>query len=346
MVEGRRVAVGDPIIDYFPPIVDRDLFFRVRAGQGRRRTNGAGRKGLTISNLFSGLANCEYCGGPMRFENKGLPPKGGKYLVCDQGKRGLGCIAKAWRYDDFESSILAFVKGINFDQLVIGETEISNRQRLENQKSSLEGEVQELTIALQKTYDPFISSNETSEFVGKKLAELEVRKTALVASAATLEATISLAREQTSSFYEGRDRIKALLALVRGNDKSEAYKLRAQIVDRLKSLIRTIYVATVGCGPTLEKLLQTELEEPSADDGLVAELRASIDSPIGRQRFFTVIFNNGVSLRITPTPNDPLSYISKAYGTPNDMIAEDSNGQFTKIQPQPKLDNLITKALG
>ena len=62
--------------------------------------NGAGRKGTSFTNIFSGIAKCAYCGSPMKFENKGPRPKGGTFLVCDGARRGLGCEIARWRYDD------------------------------------------------------------------------------------------------------------------------------------------------------------------------------------------------------------------------------------------------------
>src|ERR1017187_6470148 len=61
LVNGKRIAEGESIKNYFPLIVDEKLFYRSQSGRGQRRTNGAGRKGDNISNLFSGIANCAYC---------------------------------------------------------------------------------------------------------------------------------------------------------------------------------------------------------------------------------------------------------------------------------------------
>jgi hypothetical protein len=40
-------------------------------------------KGKHFTNIFSGIAKCAYCGSSMKFENKGKPPKGATFLVCD-----------------------------------------------------------------------------------------------------------------------------------------------------------------------------------------------------------------------------------------------------------------------
>jgi Recombinase zinc beta ribbon domain/Recombinase len=116
--KGRKVADGSAIPDYYPKIVEKELFLRAkqsRFGRDFRDQYAAkGRKGEFVSNLFSGLARCAYCGGSMRFENKGPGPKGGAYLVCDKIKRGLGCKNLRWRYKDFEASFQPISSAFSF----------------------------------------------------------------------------------------------------------------------------------------------------------------------------------------------------------------------------------------
>src|SRR6266540_2728632 len=58
LVDGKRVSDGEPIRDYFPAIVDQQLFYRAESGRSQRRVRGAGRKGRFVSNIFSGIAMC------------------------------------------------------------------------------------------------------------------------------------------------------------------------------------------------------------------------------------------------------------------------------------------------
>jgi DNA invertase Pin-like site-specific DNA recombinase len=118
---GKRVLEGEPVKNYFPAIIEEELFYRAQHGRSQRRVNGAGRKGIAFTNLFSGLATCAYCKSPMVFENKGLGAKGGNYLVCSDARRRLGCQSVRWRYRDFEASFLAFVQEIDFADIVDGE---------------------------------------------------------------------------------------------------------------------------------------------------------------------------------------------------------------------------------
>jgi hypothetical protein len=90
----------------------------------------------------------------MNFENKGKPPKGGTFLVCSNGKRGLGCEITRWRYDEFEASFLAFVQELDLAQ-VIGTEDSSKRADLENSIAALNGELTETQTLRDKTFELF-----------------------------------------------------------------------------------------------------------------------------------------------------------------------------------------------
>lgn len=94
----RRVPVGDPIERYYPPVVDEALFHAVEKGLAANRGKG-GQTGKA-SNLLVHLAKCGYCGGVMTYADKGKPPKGGRYLVCDNAKRRRGCSPRCMSYDE------------------------------------------------------------------------------------------------------------------------------------------------------------------------------------------------------------------------------------------------------
>lgn len=85
---GKRIPDGEPIPNYYPPIIDEVLFWRVRASVESRSKGAAGRKGKGYANLLQGLGMCE-CGASLVYVDKGKSPKGGQYLVCSRAKRGL-----------------------------------------------------------------------------------------------------------------------------------------------------------------------------------------------------------------------------------------------------------------
>lgn len=61
---GKRRPRGEPR-QYYPPIIDEQLFYRAQKEQHSRRIGSSGRKGHDLKNLFSGLARCGVCKGPI-----------------------------------------------------------------------------------------------------------------------------------------------------------------------------------------------------------------------------------------------------------------------------------------
>lgn len=85
---GKRVRLpaGPPIDGYFPAIITAEQFARVRELRRQRRT-APGRPARSAANLLAGLAICGACGSPLRYVNKGRPPKGRVQLVCAGAQR-------------------------------------------------------------------------------------------------------------------------------------------------------------------------------------------------------------------------------------------------------------------
>lgn len=107
----KRKPIGEPIEDYYPPIIPKEQFYEVQTMMQLNRQskgNAGGRNGKN-SNLFSHIAKCGLCKHPMTFVNKGYA----KYLVCDSNRRNLGCNAKKIMYDEFERVFFEYFEELN-----------------------------------------------------------------------------------------------------------------------------------------------------------------------------------------------------------------------------------------
>lgn len=151
MVDGKKEPVGDPIKDYYPAVVSKDVFYAVQ--EKFKKNKGKFRGGRTgkISNLFTHLATCGYCGGAMHFINKGKPPKGNTYLVCDNAKRKNGCKYVSWKYDEFEKDIinLLSIGDLDLDSLMPSRTKIKSEiESLEIKKAGIDGRLSKLEFQI------------------------------------------------------------------------------------------------------------------------------------------------------------------------------------------------------
>lgn len=101
----RRVP-QEPIPNYYPAIVDRDLYEQVRAlrfGSPHPLRGRAASK--EVRNLFGGLLRCARCGGSVYREGKGRARPW--YLICNRAKHGAGCIYQTTHYHVVEEQFIA-----------------------------------------------------------------------------------------------------------------------------------------------------------------------------------------------------------------------------------------------
>jgi DNA invertase Pin-like site-specific DNA recombinase len=309
VISGKQVPEGEPIKNYFPSIVSEQLFYRANAAKSVRRVSGRGRKGATISNLFSGLAKCAYCKSAMAFETKGRGLKRRTYLSCDGAKHGLSCERQAWRYDDLEASFLAFVKELDLESLMRGESETNGRAALDNDIASLRGRLASLDEQRERTFDLYAKSGSAADFVGQKLHAIEEERTKVVNALAQKEGERDRLKSEIRGFYESKDQIKALLTRLQQPGSDDVYKLRAQISARLKSLVTDIYIAPVGSAPLTRRAIEyLRQRAPEASAEAIANLMARLNEEREHRRYFLVGFKDGTLRGVLLSSDDPLQF--------------------------------------
>jgi hypothetical protein len=86
---GKQVPDGDPILNYYPNLLEKHpgLFESVQQEIDRNRGKGQGGRNDKANNLLLKLVRCAYCGGPMHYVNKGQ----WQYLRCYNGMHGVKC---------------------------------------------------------------------------------------------------------------------------------------------------------------------------------------------------------------------------------------------------------------
>ncbi|MET4044920.1 DNA invertase Pin-like site-specific DNA recombinase [Bradyrhizobium sp. RT6a] len=335
--DGKRVPHGDPVQDYYPAIVDEELFYRAQVAKAERRVNGAGRKGHGFSNLFSGLARCAYCNGPILFENKGSAPKGGNYLICDSAKRHIGCPSVRWRYRDFEVSFLRFVEELDLTSVIDGSS-TSQRKLIEDEISSLQGEAASLSDLMEKTYR-LLTEDASLPFVKGKLSELAARRNDL---AVAIERK-SKARDEAASSSEQRNKstaeIKDLIRQIQAAGDKDQYALRARVSSHLKALIADLKVGSVG-------YKGGKIIDPAEDRQAFYIDRYMSDGGVRDRRYFAITFRNHRVRIVFPDDADPFEYkqmIQIAHaGDPNYRTPEQIEVEQAEMVEQLRSTGIIS----
>lgn len=236
MVNGKRVAEGEPIPDYFPSVVDKALYFQAQSARMARKTNAEGRKGNSFSNIFSKLLYCGYCGSKMAIRNRGELPKGGKTLVCYQKLQGAKCDMPNWKAPFVEDVIFKHLKEIEFSQLLGFQSET---ETIDTQINSIESQIRDKTVQINKLLDFENTTNLLDEIKNKmasKLNSLQTDINKLKIDKKNLELKKELL--VTQNHIVKSEQLKKTLVML--EEKAEDYYFRSAVNQLLTKVIKRI----------------------------------------------------------------------------------------------------------
>lgn len=243
-VDNKRIPIGEPITDYYPPIVDKALFNRVQEIIRYNRQvkgNNGGRNG-SISNLFGHLARCSSCGGPMAFVNKG---KDWQYLQCDKARRGLGCDKTTIRYDSIEPAILTYCKGLNAgDILPNNEKQVSELSILKNQLQAIDGELNLLQNKKNNLIDSITTTNnkDLRKVLENRLSSILSQKTKLGNQKDDISKKIEKLSNDSQATDQRLKSIRELIDKMPDMEDKDRQDLRLNLRNQLRRLIDKIRV--------------------------------------------------------------------------------------------------------
>lgn len=259
MKDGKRVPDGEPIPDYFPAVVEQELFNQVQAIFARRAAlpGHGGGVNRRVANLFGGgLARCARCDATMVYVNKGPTPRGGEYLQCDKARRGLGCANKKLiRYGWLEPLLLHFTKGLEPTMLLPDAEERKARevaarharqQAMDGEHSQVSKQIENLTESIARTPDKAVRKTLEQKLatVLKRQEELEVELAEIAAETAEQSSTPEAVAGQIRDIED----LIARLDTVRAKERLE---LRCRLRHELQQLIDRIEIKPIKSGTAL-----------------------------------------------------------------------------------------------
>lgn len=309
MVNGKRVPEGDPTPNYFPSIISDEVFLLASSAQQSRKVNGAGRKGVGLSNLFSGLLRCGYCQGSMVYVNKGHTGPRAKLLVCSNAKSGKDCHYVPWEYPFFEKSMLTYCTGLDIEHFLklddTAETEIT----------TLTSKIAVLKASIESTQDK--ESNILSAIeAGAKFQQFEVRARQLEQERAHIESELQSTQKKYDQLISAKVDITIVRATIedlvlRMNELTgtDLYDLRAELGQQIKRLIGRIaiyaggYIEKPKYITALRKHLLTKGLSPEEVSQHIAA-KHNLE-PNAAERFFITASRTGSIRMIRPSATNP-----------------------------------------
>ncbi|WNB75700.1 recombinase family protein [Methylomonas koyamae] len=157
--DGKKVRkpAGERIANYFPAVVDAELYQAVQAMRQARSSKIQTGRG-SLQNLLTGLIVCPICGSTMTRKSPGATKKGESVFVCAKAKAGAGCKFHGVKQHTVEGFIVE-----NIDRL-LAEMPSGNDTldaQVENLSAGLHAcgdHIDNLTKALMDGYSPTIAA--------------------------------------------------------------------------------------------------------------------------------------------------------------------------------------------
>lgn len=279
---GRVIPHGEPVADYYPALITRDEFYSLQAYRSQNAVGGGkARKGETIPNLLSGLLRCGYCGNPMVIAGAAAkrirsadgkevmrPPK--KVLVCDGGRRGLGCYAVQWGHKDFETSFLSFTRGIEFERIltdVRSGHEESRDLTLDERIRSIEAEISAKDARIKNLMVAIEEGNAPASLVDR-IRSLEEEVTELTRTKVQLSTELNLHRAAHQELTSAAKTARSMIDTMESMTNDELFRVRAALAAQFRRTIASVTLYPAGRLFTHE---QVERQRASLiDAGLVA----------------------------------------------------------------------------
>ena len=123
--------LSEPIEGYYPVVVDQAVYNRVRAQRARNAEipgHGSSDPKKAINNVFGGITKCAFCKGPMTVTH------GGKSIVCEHARVGVGCIKRRFPYGPLEKTLLHLTRELEPAVVLTDQTELAREQKARHQR--------------------------------------------------------------------------------------------------------------------------------------------------------------------------------------------------------------------
>ena len=315
LLKGNREPIGETIHDYFPTVIDKDVFYRVQK-QFRQYKYKGGRTGK-VSNLFSYIAKCGYCGSSMAIINKGPAPKGGQYLACDRARRkSIDCCSVSIRYDEFETLILTHCKGLRPQDILI-ENDDTAITLLKGELDGKSGELHSIDTEIENIGDSVSTTPDkrVRVMLEKRMAERFDKRDSLKQQMNHLTQQIDTLSRSFDDTQLTLDSLKELLVFLKTTDTKKLAEVRLKLRNEIRKLIGGIDVYPEGYPrftiETAEKALKDmSMVIPNDVEGIACikeDLRQRVESPKDF-RYFKINFLSGSERLIKPARKQQLAY--------------------------------------
>ncbi len=235
-----RKDEGEPIPNYYPAVIDEELFLKVQSVIKSRKPF-SGRYSNQRYNIFRDLIHCQWCGGTIRYMNKGERD----YFICTNSMTGKCDLNSHFGQQSIRGKKLfnmffRFTDGINIGTLL---EENSNADEIKNSIMKLENNRNKINIRLHdfksKIKAMIMDGESIPETYNEIIIELETSITNIDTTIEEKKKELGQIFASFKSFYDLKDiDIEKIIY-----DKTEeAVAKRVSYNNELKNIIKHIRI--------------------------------------------------------------------------------------------------------
>lgn len=237
---------GEIVEQYYPPVITRERFIYLQTLRtSRATTTNYNRKGKAITNLFTGLLKCGYCGSPMNIAGYKSRVSGyeRKYVACHGARTGSStCKMKIWFMDELEPALLFWITSLDYNKLFGTKHTSNNTERevlaaLEDDLEKNQKRIENVMTAIDEGATSMVSRLHQYEALDLKLVKDLHAQKQKVAALSTLDSG-------------GASTMKGLILLFRAlkttTDEVQLRALREQLLIGINQTVKTITLYPTG----------------------------------------------------------------------------------------------------
>lgn len=231
---GQSKPTGQVVKDWYPQIIDEELFFRANAAIDSRRSK-PNRRDATYRNIFQGIIFCGHCGATMARKAKAGGKKNSKWYaqyVCSDRHRGASDCPSV-NAKELEIGLIPPIFRLFTEQLGDDGRLAPMRKEL----AAVEGELQELQIRRERLADAIEQAEHPIPVLIKRLSECELLIPGLEARQGILKAQLQAAAHIPADDSDADAVLQALYS-----EDLESERLRAETHLRMMLTIEAIWV--------------------------------------------------------------------------------------------------------
>jgi DNA invertase Pin-like site-specific DNA recombinase len=236
----KRVPHGEPIQNYFPPIITENEWYAVRQAV-KQRGKTRGRTGVGIASLFTGLIRDARDGHVMHMVYNGSSRKNNCRALLSYGVRNgeRDSVRMPFPYDAVERAFLESVRELQPKDVLNG-----NVDDREEQIAALAGKLDELNEKV-STVEKRVLAEKRIDTLVSLLEKLDKDKKETSANLERLKS--ELANQQPEALEE----VQSLSEFLHRSKGEELTALRMKIKARIKQLVSEVWMLVWDVTPTI-----------------------------------------------------------------------------------------------